>query len=325
MAEAEDGVPPAFPWRSALELAVLAPGELSPRSRAQLDRVLCGLDPGTVDPRTAAWIHAYLALAPPGSGVRERSGPVALADALAPVVEKLGEGLPASLPDWPGAGGMPPARAPEGPARRGRREPGRGLPVLAWLATTILVLAVPLAVMEPGPAGSEATRVAAFADEGRPPETLARTGPGTVLPSPTPPPAAASPVDPTPIAPPPATPDPPPRLPAPDRAETGERDRLLRELAALTPSPEGLTPERRSELVATRTDRSSFHPRRMWAEVWIEDQARRGLALPRNPAGRGPREQAEYLKSLFYVNQVRAMEQLDELLARLAASEPARR
>lgn len=101
-----------------------------------------------------------------------------------------------------------------------------------------------------------------------------------------------------------------------------ERDKLQASVAALLPGAEDLDQARKRQLLATRTDPTTFPERRRWLRLWVTQLRALGVALP-VVEGRPLDEQAAYLGRLFDtgLNEDRALAALDAALAAAGKAE----
>lgn len=110
------------------------------------------------------------------------------------------------------------------------------------------------------------------------------------------------------------------------RMTPDEKEKLERSLSEFLPSVDNLTQEKKKELIAGTSTQGNFHERRQYLSLWIEQYDKEGKALPKGitEGKENIREEAEYLKSLYYVNVKRALEKLDKSIEMIAKTESLR-
>ncbi len=97
------------------------------------------------------------------------------------------------------------------------------------------------------------------------------------------------------------------------RMTPDEKEKLERSLSEFLPSVDNLTLDKKKELIAVTSTKGNFHERRQFLSLWIEQFEKEGKTLPAGVSSnkKDIRAEAEYLKSLYYVNVKRALERLD--------------
>lgn len=107
------------------------------------------------------------------------------------------------------------------------------------------------------------------------------------------------------------------------RMTPDEKEKLERSLSEFLPSVENLTTDRKKELIAGTTTQGNFHERRQYLSLWIEQFEKAGKSLPAGftQPQFSVKDEADYLKSLYYVNPKRALEKLDRCVAVIAESD----
>lgn len=109
------------------------------------------------------------------------------------------------------------------------------------------------------------------------------------------------------------------------RMTPDEKEKLERSLSEFLPSAKNLTPDKKKHLMKVRTNETNFHERRQYLALWVEAVQKDGKPLPRvgdggvGDEGKKLDEEAEYLKSLYYVNPERAIQRLDQAIDAVAA------
>jgi hypothetical protein len=97
------------------------------------------------------------------------------------------------------------------------------------------------------------------------------------------------------------------------RMTPDEKEKLERSLSEFLPNVDNLTDEKKKELLARTSTEATFHERRQYLSLWIDQLQAAKRDLP-NGVTEGKEDisaEAEYLKSLYYVNPKRAVEKLD--------------
>ncbi len=96
------------------------------------------------------------------------------------------------------------------------------------------------------------------------------------------------------------------------RMTPDEKEKLERSLSEFLPSAKNLTPEKKRQLLKVRSNETNFHERRQYLSLWVEQLDKASKTFPTLDTGRNVKDEAEYLKSLYYVNRERALERLDQ-------------
>lgn len=107
------------------------------------------------------------------------------------------------------------------------------------------------------------------------------------------------------------------------RMTPDEKDKLERSLSEFLPSVDNLNLDKKKELIAGTTTEGNFHERRQYLSLWIEQFESAGRELPPGftTENTSIRDEAEYLKSLYYVNPARALSKLDKAVAAVAEAD----
>lgn len=105
------------------------------------------------------------------------------------------------------------------------------------------------------------------------------------------------------------------------RMTPDEKEKLERSLSEFLPSVENLTKEKKKELLQGQTTLNTFHERRQYLSLWIEQFKNSSRKLPEGPTKEDIGVEADYLKSLYYVNGKRAIERLDICIERIGEAD----
>ena len=105
------------------------------------------------------------------------------------------------------------------------------------------------------------------------------------------------------------------------RMTPDEKEKLERSLSEFLPSVENLDTGKKRELIQSRSTLNTFHERRQYLSLWIEQFQNNGNKLPEGPTKKDVGTEAVYLQHLYYVNGKRAIERLDICIDRMAKAD----
>lgn len=107
------------------------------------------------------------------------------------------------------------------------------------------------------------------------------------------------------------------------RMTPDEKEKLERSLSEFLPSVDNLTKVKKRELLIGKSDETTFHERRQYLSLWIDQFQSEKKTLPGGitPGKADIAAEAEYLKSLFYVNPDRAITKLDKCVQAMAEAD----
>jgi serine/threonine protein kinase len=107
------------------------------------------------------------------------------------------------------------------------------------------------------------------------------------------------------------------------RMTPDEKEKLERSLSEFLPNVDNLTLEKKKELLIRTSTEANFHERRQYLSLWIDQFNAQKKTLPGGitEGKKTIHEEAEYLKSLYYVNSKRAVAKLDRCIRSMAQAD----